>query len=105
MSDKKPLLERLFSLENFLQLVGVVGGLWGNYLINQTNAAGFVLWLLSNTALTCLQFRTRLFGLVALHMAYVYLCFQGIASWAEKAPASLSAWVPAWLIFVSRFVA
>jgi nicotinamide riboside transporter PnuC len=104
-SDPKTLLERLFTLDNLLQALGVVGGLWGNYLINQTSAAGFLLWLVSNGALAWLQFRTRLFGLVLLHLAYLYLCFQGIASWATKAPESLSGWVPKWLVSTSQLVA
>ena len=91
---------RLLSLNNALQLVGVVGGLGGNYLINSGEIFGFLLWMASNGALVVLQARTRLYGLVLLHAAYLYLCFQGIARWSDKMPGTL----PDWLVWVAHFI-
>jgi hypothetical protein len=91
---------RLLSLDNALQLVGVAGGLGGNYLINNGQILGFLLWMASNGALIVLQARTRLYGLVLLHAAYLYLCFQGIARWSDKMPRAL----PDWLVRTAHFL-
>lgn len=87
-------LVKLASLNNGLQLIGAAGGLWGNYLITVGAASGFFFWIASNAALIWLQCRTRLWALVGLHMAYLYLCVQGIVQWHAREPASIPAWVP-----------
>ncbi|KWU24784.1 hypothetical protein AS149_32070 [Burkholderia cenocepacia] len=73
--------------------MGVVGGLGGNYLINNGVILGFLLWMASNGALIVLQSRTRLYGLVLLHAAYLYLCVQGIARWSDRMPGTLPEWL------------
>jgi nicotinamide riboside transporter PnuC len=92
---------RLATVNNLLQLVGIVGGLGGNYLINNGQIYGFLLWIASNIALVALQARTRLYGLVLLHTVFLYLAFQGIARWSERSPDAL----PHWLVAISRFIA
>lgn len=107
VTPKKTLAQKLASLgtlNNGLQIVGAVGGLWGNYLINSSSAAGFLFWLVSNAALVWLQCRTRLWALVALHLAYIYLCLQGMARWSARSPDALPSWVPDSLLkFISIF--
>ena len=93
-------LTRLLTVNNGLQLVGIVGGLAGNYLINEGRIGGFVLWILSNGALIALQTRTRLWGLVALHSVYLYLCFQGISHWSARSPGTL----PGWLVAIAHWI-
>lgn len=92
---------RLLSVNNLLQAVGIVGGLVGNYLINDGKIGGFVLWIFSNGALIALQARTRLYGLVVLHSIYLYLCLQGISRWSIRAPSTL----PDWLVAVAHWIA
>lgn len=68
-------------LNTTLQLLGATLGLGGQYLINQHDSMGFVLWIGSNAALILLQLRMRLFVLVALHATYLGLCVQGLINW------------------------
>ncbi len=70
-----------FNLNTLLQVLGALLGLGGQYLINQHNPMGFVLWLGANAVLVWLQFRVRLFILVLLHVAYFALCVQGLFNW------------------------
>jgi len=96
-------LRRALSLNFLLQLVGAAGGLWGNYLITQGAAAGFILWMISNAALIWLQVRMRLWTLVGLHFAYLFLCVKGIAQWYVRDPQSIPAWIPAGILnFLSK---
>jgi hypothetical protein len=98
-------LRRVFSLNTWLQLVGAAGGLWGNYLITEGAASGFLLWMISNAALIWLQLRMRLWTLVGLHFAYLFLCVKGIAEWYERAPQSIPAWIPAGILnFLSKIL-
>jgi len=98
-------LRRVFSLNTWLQLVGATGGLWGNYLITEGAASGFLLWMVSNAALIWLQLRMRLWTLVGLHFAYLFLCVKGIAQWYVRAPQSIPAWIPAGILnFLSKIL-
>lgn len=72
------------TLNALLQVLGAVFGLGGQYLINQHNAFGFVLWMGSNVALMVLQFRMRLGVLVVLHVVYFGLCMQGLVNWGQR---------------------
>ena len=72
-----------FTLNRLLQVLGAVFGLGGQYLINQHNSFGFVLWMASNAALMVLQFRMRLGVLVVLHIVYFALCMQGLMNWSR----------------------
>jgi hypothetical protein len=85
---------QLLSLNNVLQLVGASTGLLGNYLITQSNAGGFLVWMVSNVALVWLQVRLRLWILVVLFSVYLYLCFEGIAVWYRKTPEAFPPWFP-----------
>tara|TARA_B100001105_G_scaffold12875_1_gene9435 strand:+ start:5133 stop:5414 length:282 start_codon:yes stop_codon:yes gene_type:complete len=69
------------SLNTLLQFLGAVLGLGGQYLINEHNPLGFVMWLGANASLLWLQLRMRLFILVLLHAAYFALCVQGLLNW------------------------
>ena len=91
-------LAGLVTLNNALQIVGAVFGLWGNYLINHSNATGFLLWMVSNVALVWLQSRMRLWTLVGLHGVYLYLALQGAVAWQQKYPETMPGWVPPELI-------
>lgn len=98
-------VRRVFTLNTWLQLVGAVGGLWGNYLITEGAASGFLLWMVSNAALIWLQLRMRLWTLVGLHLAYLFLCVKGIAQWYVRAPESIPAWIPAGILnFLSKIL-
>lgn len=88
----------------FLQLVAVAGGLIGNSYINHADATGFLLWIVSNIALIWLQIRLRMWALVGLYGAYLYLCFDGISRWHHSAPESLPAWLPDWLLALAHFI-
>lgn len=107
VTTKKTLTQKLVGLlflDNALQVIGAAGGLWGNYLINASSASGFLFWLVSNAALIWLQCRTRLWALVALHTAYIYLSLQGLARWHARSPAALPAWIPDSILnFISIF--
>lgn len=69
------------NLNLLLQAVGAVFGLGGQWYINHQSSLGFVCWLISNVALVWLQVRSRLFVLVALHIAYFVLSVQGLLLW------------------------
>lgn len=98
-------LRRSFSLNTWLQLVGATGGLWGNYLITEGAASGFLLWMVSNAVLIWLQLRMRLWTLVGLHLAYLFLCVKGIAQWYVRVPQSIPAWIPAGILnFISKII-
>lgn len=86
------------NLNNLLQVIGVSTGLAGNYLITQSNAAGFILWMVSNVALLWLQVRLRLWLMTVLFVVYFYLCFEGLAGWASKTPETIPSWVPSALL-------
>lgn len=73
--------ERLSSLNFWLQMVGAFLGLYGQVLINDKNAWGFVAWVGSNMALIWLQSRTRLMVLVGLHSIYLVLSLYGLYRW------------------------
>lgn len=91
-------LAGLVSINNALQVVGAVFGLGGNYLINHSNATGFLLWMVSNIALVWLQSRMRLWTLVGLHAVYLYLALQGAVEWQQKYPETMPVWIPSELI-------
>lgn len=71
----------LANLNTLLQVVSAVMGLGGQFLVNQQNPTGFLLWLVSNAALMWLQLRMRLYILATLSVAYFGLCVQGLMSW------------------------
>lgn len=98
-SSVQNLFQRLFAaqwlnLNMVLQAVGLGTGLWGNALITQSNATGFLVWMVSNVALVWLQVRLRLWLLTGLFVAYLGLCFQGLAVWSQKNPESFPTWLP-----------
>lgn len=71
------------SLNMLLQFLGAVLGLGGQYLINEQNSLGFVMWLGANASLAWLQLRMRLRILVLLHTVYFALCVQGLLNWSR----------------------
>lgn len=71
------------TLNTGLQVMAAVFGLSGQYLVNQQNPTGFVLWLGANATLMWLQLRMRLFVLVFLSAAYFGLCVQGLLNWSK----------------------
>lgn len=79
-----PRLPSWFSLNTLLQVLGAALGLGGQYLINEHNPLGFVMWLGANASLLWLQLRTRLFILVLLHAAYFALCVHGLLNWSRQ---------------------
>jgi hypothetical protein len=78
-----PRLPSWFSLNTLLQVLGAVLGLGGQYLVNEHNSLGFVMWLGANASLLWLQLRMRLFILVLLHAAYFALCVHGLLNWSR----------------------
>lgn len=81
--ELSPRLPSWFSLNTLLQFMGAVLGLGGQYLINEHNSLGFVMWLGANASLLWLQLRMRLFVLVLLHAAYFALCVHGLLTWSR----------------------
>jgi hypothetical protein len=81
--ELSPRLPAWFTLNTLLQVLGAVLGLGGQYLINERNALGFVMWLGANAALAWLQLRMRLFILTALHVTYFALCVHGLLNWSR----------------------
>lgn len=71
------------NLNTLLQVVSAVMGLGGQFLVNQQDPAGFMLWLISNSALMWLQLRMRLYILASLSVAYFGLCVQGLMNWSS----------------------
>lgn len=72
------------TLNVVLQASGAVFGLAGQVLINQKDPSGYLLWLCSNASLVWLQFRMRLFVLIALHAVYFSLCVHGFMTWNQS---------------------
>lgn len=93
-------LRQMLTLNNLLQVIGVSTGLYGNFLINQTDATGYFVWMVSNIALVWLQIRMRLYLLMVLFSVYLVLCFQGLNSWAQKTPETIPDWAPSTLLQV-----
>jgi hypothetical protein len=77
-------LPKWLNLNVVLQVLAAAFGLGGQVLINQQNPIGHLLWLGSNTALLWLQFRLRMFVLVALHAVYFSLCVHGFITWVQR---------------------
>jgi len=67
-----------------LEIIGVVLGLEGTYLIIRKNRWGYMVWVGSNIVLAYVFSQKGLWFSAALFVLYIGVCFYGFYEWSKE---------------------
>lgn len=65
----------------YLQIVAIITGLLGHWLITKQDVRGYYAWIAGNVATIILQLNVELYGMAALFLTYTALSIYGIIKW------------------------
>lgn len=70
-------------MDTVLQILIVLTGVGGQYLVAKRNVAGFKIWILTNLLLIGTSLNHALYGMAALYFFYTLMSVYSIRSWQK----------------------
>jgi nicotinamide riboside transporter PnuC len=71
-------------LLDIIQILSVLFGLVGNYLVNRRNASGFKFWIVSNCLAITVMAAAQLWWMMVMFIAYLILAIDGLRKWRSS---------------------
>lgn len=75
------------TMADLVQALIFVLGVGGNILVAHRRSEGFIVWAISNFALIAVSYQNRLWGMLAMYVVYLGMCFYSLYQWRRSEQA------------------